>query len=268
MPIPQGAPTTKSTQVTSVGPTTAPANKTRSIYKKSTSKQKTPEPEVAPAPVVPPTLEQMPPTAPRVSYQNGQLSINAHNSTLSQVLHSVQQQTGATIDVPGGATGERVVADLGPGRPRDVLASLLNGSHFNYVILGVPGDTGGVQRVILTARQNTVTTAQVNNAAPQQPPPAPADDDNPPEEDQTATYPDSDVQQGSAMVPGQRGNGQVDQPGDATDPNQQVTDPNQPNQVKTPEQLLQELQRMQQQQQQYQQQLNPANQQPQQEQPQ
>jgi hypothetical protein len=39
--------------------------------------------------------------------------------------------------------------------------------------------------------------------------------------------------------------------------------PNDPNIVKTPEQLMQELQQMQQQQQQYQEQLNPANQTPQ-----
>jgi hypothetical protein len=128
-----------------------------------------------------------------------------------------------------------------------VLATLLNGSHFNYVILGMPDNSGGVQKVILTTRQNTPTNvAQVNNS-PQQPPPP--EDDNPPEEDQAATYPDSDVQQNTPLVP-QEPNGAIQSP----DASQQ--------QVKTPEQLLQELQRMQQQQQQYQQQLNPANQQP------
>ncbi len=239
----------------SQNPAAAPA-KLAASHKKHSPKGTITEPVVAQAPLPPPTLEQMPPTAPHVLYRNGQLSINAHNSTLSQVLRSVQVQTGASIDIPSGASGERVVADLGPGQPRDVLASLLNGSHFDYVILGMPDNSGGVQKVILTARQSTpMNTAQMN-AAPQQQPP-PSEDDNP-EEDQ-ATYPDSDVPQGTALAPTQtqRYGQQGEQPSpDSSDPAQQQ------NQVKTPEQLLQELQRMQQQQQQYQQQLNPANQQP------
>jgi hypothetical protein len=265
-PIPQAA------QSPTVGPNSAPApvvtpsqvKEGTGHKKKTATKAKAPEPEVAQAPVVPPTLEQMPPSVPSVSYQNGQLSINAHNSTLSQVLRSVQQQTGASIDVPGGASGERVVANLGPGRPRDVLASLLNGSHFNYVILGTPGNAGGVQKVILTNRQSSAAapTVQANNIPQQQAPPPPVDDENPPEEDQAATYPDSDVSQGTQLVPSQ-----LQRPGNGVEPQgdqgTESQDPSQPqNQVKTPEQLLQELQRMQQQQQQYQQQLNPANQQP------
>ncbi len=265
MPTPQATPA--ATQPNGSVPTASSTTtkQATSHKKKSTAKQKPPEPEVAQAPVIPPTLEQMPPSAPRVSYQNGQLSINAHNATLSQVLRSVQQQTGASIDVPSGASGERVVADLGPGRPRDVLATLLNGSHFNYVILGTPGNSGGVQKVILTPRQNattTTTTAQVNSVPQQSPPPSAEDD--PPEEDQVATYPDSDVPQGTPLVPTPTPPGGTPggPPPDGGDPSQQQ------NQVKTPEQLLQELQRMQQQQQQYQQQLNPANQQPPTEQPQ
>jgi hypothetical protein len=198
----------------------------------------------------------MPPSAPQVSYENGQLKITAHNSTLAQVLHSVQAQTGASVDIPGGASSERVVADLGPGHPRDVLSSLLNGSHFNYVILGVRGDSGGVQKVILTTRQNNaaVNSVQAGNAPP--PPPA-QDEDAQPEEDQAATYPDSDGSSNTALAPGQ-----VPPPGAGLPPPDQQGDPNNPqNGVKTPEQLLQELQRMQQQQQQFQQQLNPANQQ-------
>ena len=145
-----------------------------------------------------------------------------------------------------------------------MLASLLNGSHFNYVILGTPGDSGGVQKVILTNRQSAGATTAPVNIMPQQPPPSP-DDENPPEDDQAATYPDSDVPQGTPLIPGQ---GQRPGVGQEPGPNEQgqvpdAQDPAQPqNQVKTPEQLLQELQRMQQQQQQYQQQLNPANQQP------
>ena len=108
-------------------------------------------PATPPAP--PPTLEQSAPTPPRVSFQNGLLTIDATNSTLSQVLRAVQSRTGASIDIPGGAGSERVVAQLGPGLPRDVLNTLLNGSKFDYVILGVTGNPGAVEKVILTPRQ-------------------------------------------------------------------------------------------------------------------
>ena len=49
------------------------------------------EPPPAPVPLMP---EQMPPTPPHVTYQNGLLTIDARNSTLSQVLRAVQVQTG------------------------------------------------------------------------------------------------------------------------------------------------------------------------------
>jgi len=76
----------------------------------------------------------------------------------------VQTQTGASLELPPGAESERVVANLGPGNAKDVLASLLNGSKFNYVILGKPDNSGGVQKVILMAK-----SASLGRAAPGQP---------------------------------------------------------------------------------------------------
>ena len=71
--------------------------------------------------------------------------------------------------MPAGTSNERVVGQLGPGQPRDVLNSLLNGTKFNYIILGVNGNPGAVQKVILTTPKpaTPVNTAQNNN------PPAP-----------------------------------------------------------------------------------------------
>jgi hypothetical protein len=77
----------------------------------------------------------MPTSAPQVSFHNDQLTIVAHNSTLGDVLRAVRNQTGAAVEIPANAT-ERVVGRFGPGPARDVLAVLLNGSHFNYVMLG------------------------------------------------------------------------------------------------------------------------------------
>lgn len=206
----------------------------------------------------------MPPTPPRVTYQNGLLTIDAKNSTLSQVLRTVQAQTGASVEMPSSAANERVTMQLGPGRARDVLNTLLNGSKFNYIILGMADNPGGVQKVILTTRQTTPTTVNTaqNNAPGQaqpqyQPPPdEPQDEEMPPAEAEGENPPQSPQ---AMPMPGRFRPGQVPMPSPDTNPEPAPDNGNQPDGRKTPEQLLQELQNMQQQQQSYQQQLNPAN---------
>jgi len=228
-------------------------------------KKTAPDPPPPQTPTAPPTLEQSPPTPPKVTYNNGQLTIIAQNATLSQVLRSVQSQTGASIEMPSGASNERVVGQLGPGQPRDVLNALLNGTKFNYIILGVNGNPGGVQKVILTTARpaSTVNTAQNNAGQPE-------------EAQEEENYGEPEPQPGPpAPVPPQFRH-RPNMPGRVPEGlNQQQQPPPQPapengpdsTQIpgaKTPEQLLQELQQMQQQQQQMQDQLNPANRQPQQ----
>jgi hypothetical protein len=220
---------------------------------KSRQKSKKPVPvaEAPQVPTPPPTLEQQSPAAPQVTYNNGLLTITSTNATLSQVLRSVQMKTGATVDIPPGAGSERVVATLGPGKPQAVLASLLNGSKFNYVILGEPNNPGAVQKVILLAKSSASAgqapdlTAQNNSRLPQQQQAVePPDDEYQPNE--------PEVENQNQLVPGQPG-----MPG-----SESLTPDNINPAGRTPEQMLQELQRVQQQQQQMQQQLNPANQQP------
>jgi len=234
------------------------AASTASSQKPRVHVKKAPAPVEVPPP--PPTLEQQPPAPPQVTYQDGQLTINSSNATLSQILRSVQAQTGAAVDIPPGAGGERVVANLGPGKPQSVLASLLNGSRFNYVILGDFNQPGAVQKVILMAKTGGAGTsagqqaiAQSNFQQPQLQMPQGVE---PPEDD----YPQNEpvVENENQLQPGQPG-----MPGSENLTPDQINSGN-----KTPEQLLQELQRMQQQQQQMQQQLNPANQQPPNQQPQ
>ena len=247
---------------------------TRHSKKKAVAEEQAPQP-----PPEPPTLAESPPTAPQVTYRNGQLSIDARNATLAQILRAVQTQTGATIDIPGNASSERVVTQLGPGAPHDVLNTLLNGTKFDYIILGVTGDPGAVQRVILTPRQsspmNNVNVAQNNVQVNQE-----AQDDDSPDEGVAVSEPEPEPQAEQPQVPpgafrrpGFPGGGL---PGQApafnngnfnNGENNNNEDPNN-NGAKSPEQLMQELQQMQQQQQQYQQQLNPANQQQPQQQPQ
>ena len=125
-------------------------------------------PPMRPGPLPQLPMDLMPAAPPKVTYQNGMLTIAAQNSTLGDILRDVHKLTGATIDIPPNAT-ERVVTRLGPGAPRDVLASLLNGSTFNYVMLGSSSDPAALASVVLTAKPAGGTTQTAANAyqAPQ-----------------------------------------------------------------------------------------------------
>jgi len=245
----------------------------------------TPEPQAPPQPVVPPRPYEMAPVAPSVTYRDGQLTIVAPNSTLSSVLTAVKARTGAQVDMPGDTANDRVAVALGPGSPREVLSSLLEGSRFDYIVLGSADNPQEITQLILTARQGGGGSAPGSVASrpgvPQNSPPQQidrmaggagrpeinSDDDDQPDPPQPvaeeAPQPVPQPNAPPAAVPttpsgvppfGQQpGFGQPGQvQGQPVTPDGQ----NQP-QVKTPEQMLQELQRMQQMQQQQQQQQRP-----------
>ena len=135
----------------------SPANATSSQSQRATKKPKKPQkPQLAPlpsgstGPVQQVPLDSMAPVPPQVSYQNAQLTIVAPNSTLGDILRAVRKQTGAEIEIP--VATERVVTHLGPGSAREVVAELLNGSRFNYVLLGSPADSAVLTRVVLVAK--------------------------------------------------------------------------------------------------------------------
>jgi hypothetical protein len=94
-----------------------------------------------------------------VTYANGQLTINAENMTLAAVLEMVAQKTGATIEVPPGTGQERIFEHAGPGRAEDVLASLLNGSPFDFVIVGSPQSPHVPSQVLLSLHKADDTPA-------------------------------------------------------------------------------------------------------------
>src|ERR1700690_344751 len=115
-----------------------------------------------PVPQVP--LDALPPVAPEVTYQNGLLTIVAPNSTLGDILRSVRKHTSADIEVPAAAS-ERVVTRLGPGPAREVMAELLNGSRFNYVLLGAPANDGVLTRVVLGVKTGPDNPNPANDAS-------------------------------------------------------------------------------------------------------
>ena len=88
----------------------------------------------------------------QVSYSGGLLGIHANRVTLSAVLAAVQQKTGAEISMAPGMDQEQVVAEFAPAPAPEVLARLLNGSKFNFMILSAPNDPLQLARIILTNR--------------------------------------------------------------------------------------------------------------------
>jgi len=110
--------------------------------------------------------------APVVTYRNGKLTIDAENTTLADVLKLVAEKTGATIDLPPGSGLERIVEHSGPGRANDVLTQLLNGSHFNFIIVNSPQHPYEPTQVVLSLqRADTDTPTAVSVAPPTQPSP-------------------------------------------------------------------------------------------------
>ncbi len=217
---------------------------------KSKHKHKAVAPPVVTAPAAPKalpplTLEQEPTAAPQVSYHNDQLTIVARNSTLADVLRAVHSQTGASVDVPSNAT-ERVVGHFGPGPARDVLASLLNGSAYNYVLVGSASNPNLLDHAVLIS-QSRGGEAPIAAAEPgdQGPPPQPGPGQIDPEaNDSLEGLADSgeDAQQPEIEQP-QQAEGQPEgQPADQ----QGFQFNGQPPGVRSPQQMLQDLQRQQQ----------------------
>ncbi len=237
-----------------VSPASAAPAQSQQKKKKTKKPQKpplTPLPSGPTGPVQQIPLDSIAAVPPQVSYQNAQLTIVAPNSTLGDILRAVRKQTGAEIEIPQAT--ERVVTNLGPGPAREVLAELLNGSRFNYVLLGSPSDESVLTRVVLVAKTGPDNSAPGNPNAPV-----------------TADQQDAGVVQhsggpGAATLPDVAGDAnEADATDDdaadqaAAEPEQPPASPDQPG-VKTPQQMLQEMQQRQLQLQQQQgQQQNPG----------
>jgi hypothetical protein len=101
--------------------------------------------QIEPPPKVP---AELPPGPVIVSYQNGQLMIEAMNATLRSVLRAACYQTGTALEIPTDAE-ERLLGVFGPGAAREVFTSLLNGSRFNYLMQGATDDERRIVRLTL-----------------------------------------------------------------------------------------------------------------------
>jgi hypothetical protein len=208
------------------------------VRRKSSKKKPAEPPPPLPSGPTGRPVQQMPLDAiaavpPQVTYANNQLTIVAPNSTLADILRAVRKQTGADIEIP--AAPERVVTHLGPGPARDVVAELLNGSRFNYVLLGSPSDDTALTRVVLVAK-----------TGPQEIAPNPAVPGTPPVESQAVSMPEQESAAEANEAEAADDNNNADdnseqQPAEA----EQQPPQEQPQGIKTPQQMLQEMQQRQ-----------------------
>jgi Cu(I)/Ag(I) efflux system membrane protein CusA/SilA len=91
---------------------------------------------------------------PATSYVGGQLTIDVVDSTMADVLSRVAALTGVKIDIPAAAHNERLRAvKLGPGPPRQILASLLGDSEYDYLIQDSDTDPEKIQAVLVMTRK-------------------------------------------------------------------------------------------------------------------
>ena len=177
-----------------------PSGKTIIVKLSAAAKRNIPVPSPAavvfraPAPQPPPAK---PAAKVEVNYANGQLSIWADKASLAEVLYEVHRRTGADIPIPAGAEQDQVVTNLGPGPAREVLASLLNGSRFNFIMVGSERDPAQLRSVLLTLKDglpagiiySSESPAPVAQAEPEPVQPDPVQSENPPDPQPQAEAP-------------------------------------------------------------------------------
>jgi len=166
-----------------------------------------------------------PPPAKKVEVevqQDGKLRLVSDKANLAEVLGEVRAKLNADIAVPAGAEQEVVAVMLGPGTQREVITKLLEGSRYNFIIVGTDADANKVERVILSPKtpggvvagnpggtQEETPVAQMQTP-PQRsmgvppPPPAPVTEEAQPQGDSMppdAMPPDTTPQPGDPAAP-------------------------------------------------------------------
>lgn len=167
---------------------------------------------------LPPSLADKPAAPAQITLHNGSLSVDAHNSSLSEILKNLETSSGMTVD--GFGKDSRVFGVYGPGSPRDVLSELLDGAGYNFLMVGSISN-GAPREIVLTARSNAPASTPSQGGNSQQD-----------EEEEAPNYPLPE---------------QLPQP---MPPPAPPVMPSADQRPRTPQEMLQELQRLRQQQQQ------------------
>ncbi|HWG21670.1 MAG TPA: hypothetical protein VG225_14155 [Terracidiphilus sp.] len=104
------------------------------------------------------TQSPSPASPARVTLDNGQLTIEAQNSDLGQILQEVARLSGIAITGLNG--GPRVFGVYGPDTPRAVLASLLTASGYNFLLVG--GCAVPTQLILTPETKAAIASSQPN----------------------------------------------------------------------------------------------------------
>jgi hypothetical protein len=118
----------------------------------------------------------------KVTVDDGKFTVVADNSDLTQILNQVASLSGIAIKGMNG--GPRVFGVYGPGNAREILTALLNGSGYNFIMIGGAGD-GPPRELLLTLRAGNASPA----AKPQTAADPDLDGDDDPDQSDNLTVP-------------------------------------------------------------------------------
>ena len=187
----------------------------------------------------------------RVDYSGGLLTVTAENSSLNQILREISRLS--NLKITGGVADERVYGTYGPAPLPAVLATLLNGTGSNMLL--IQDASAAPQELVLTPRQggasppNPMASRDVEEQIDFPPqltphlsniPNAPPQRENParPQQWTPSAIPISNIPPPGEPVP-------INPPVTTTP---DTTTEQSPNGVKTPQQIYDQLIKMQQQQ--------------------
>ena len=104
------------------------------------------------------TSQQNPPPAPAdgtlsVEYDGTELTVNADDVNLRELLDAVTAKTGVVFDMPDSLEILKVTVQAGPAGLRDALVALLKKQPVDYAIAADSDQPGVVERVVILARR-------------------------------------------------------------------------------------------------------------------
>lgn len=148
-PIAAQSPTRNAVTSTSSKPQQARRHRTRS-HRQLKVQEPVPEAQTPPPPPMPNWPINDKPSPASVVWDATGLRISASNASLQQILSEVSTETGTKVE--GLGADQRVYGEFGPGKARDVLAQLLQGSGYNLLLAGDIGQ-GAPRQLILSPRR-------------------------------------------------------------------------------------------------------------------
>jgi hypothetical protein len=103
-------------------------------------------------------------TVPTVSYADGELTVNAQNARLGDVIEAIRVRTGISVEFLSESMNDRVFDRVGPAPLRDALTKLLYGSGLNYVIQTSSQNPQIVTKLVLSAQPQVAATGPPRQA--------------------------------------------------------------------------------------------------------